>query len=83
LIRLTASAPTFDLQENSMVSSSSVIKMSIFRSPFCRHVEVSLTSFGHQAEEDHVLQVLETPASTASSTCFDRQSPYALIVKAP
>ena len=44
-----------------MVSSSSVIKMSIFRSPFCRHVEVSLTSFGHQAEEDHFLQVLETP----------------------
>jgi hypothetical protein len=84
-IRLTASAPTFDLQENSMVSSSSVIKMSIFRSPFCRHVEVSLTSFGHQAEEDHVLQVLETPAShrlLPQLVSIDK-SPYALIVKAP
>ena len=47
-----------------MVSTSSVIKMPIFRSPsLCRHVEVSLTSFGHQAEEDHVFQVLEIPAS--------------------
>ena len=68
-----------------MVSSSSVIKMSIFRCPFCRQVEVSLTSFGHQAEEDHVLQVLETPAShrlLPQLVSIDKFA-YALIVKAP